>query len=60
MIKSFIIILLITLFGVIWLTGCAAVSELPTMKHCQHVKYERAGLDIVIAAECKAPIGGGV
>lgn len=40
------------------LTGCTAISTLPSMQYCSHVKYERNGVDIVVEAKCSAPIGG--
>ena len=40
------------------LTGCAAVSNLPSLQHCAHVVYERTGQKVYIEAECTAPVGG--
>ena len=40
------------------LTGCQAISTLPSMQHCQQVKYERIGTEITVEAKCTAPVGG--
>lgn len=40
------------------LHGCAAVSALPSMQHCQRLKYERAGTAVKLDADCTAPVGG--
>jgi len=36
------------------LCGCAG---LPTLEHCDHVKYERNGNRATLTAECTLPVG---
>ncbi len=43
------------------LTGCAgtfnaAVNQLPSVKDCQRVKYERVGNQVKIDADCQIPL----
>ena len=40
------------------MSGCAAVSQLPSMEYCNKVKYERNERIMTITAECIAPYGG--
>lgn len=42
----------------VFLSGCQAISTLPSMQHCQQVKYERVGTEITVEAKCTAPVGG--
>lgn len=39
----------------VMLAGCAQV---PSVQHCEHVRYERTGLDVKIEATCRVPLGG--
>lgn len=39
-------------------SGCAGFSELPSMKYCDKVEYTRNQNQIVLHAECRAPVGG--
>lgn len=49
-----------TLFFIVLLSGCAQLAGIiPTMQHCDEVKYIRKGNQIEINAKCSAPIGGG-
>lgn len=49
----------IGLFAILLLTGCASVvGALPTVKYCDHVKYERNGNKANIEAkDCILPMG---
>lgn len=40
------------------MSGCAAVSALPSIKNCKTVKYERNGIDVHIEADCTVPVSG--
>ncbi|WP_448508810.1 hypothetical protein [Immundisolibacter sp.] len=47
---------LVILFAVIHIGGCAAVGALPSIKYCEHVKYERIGSKANIeATDCYIP-----
>lgn len=50
---------LIVALLVVGLSGCAQVAGvLPSMQHCDKVRYERQDARVTINAECRAPIGG--
>ncbi len=40
------------------LSGCSAVSQLPSMEYCQTVEYKRVERAVTVHAECVAPYGG--
>jgi hypothetical protein len=43
---------------VLLLAGCSAVGALPTIKYCDHVRYERVGNKAEVHAEgCVIPMG---
>lgn len=52
--KTVLVIFLVLLTCV--LMGCSAI---PTMQYCDKVEYVRKGTEILVYAECKAPVGGG-
>lgn len=37
---------------VVLLGGCALVSQVPSLRYCDSVKYERSGRSIEISAHC--------
>lgn len=47
--------------SIVLLCGCAgtfntAVRNLPSVKDCDHVKYERTGNQVRVTAECQVPM----
>ena len=34
------------------LPGCAALQQVPSLRYCDNVKYERMGREIVLTAHC--------
>lgn len=38
------------------LTGCTAISKLPSFEHCQEVQYSRTGTDVSVNARCTAGV----
>ena len=43
---------------IIFLARMPIIFTLPSMQHCQQVKYERVGTEITVEAKCTAPVGG--
>jgi len=50
---------IIALFTVlVLLGGCKYAGELPSLKHCDHIVYERVERDATLEAHCTMPYGG--
>lgn len=38
------------------LSGCAAISKLPSFEHCDQVQYSRSGTAVTVSASCTAGV----